>query len=64
MTSLKDVPNGELRPEKSELQLADMRIRDLETELEQARQEIARLRRELESLLPSSRRTDETSPPG
>lgn len=45
----KDVPNGELVPEQSELQLADIRISELERELEAARDEIARLRQQIES---------------
>lgn len=44
MSEIKDVPNGELKPELSELQLADIRIQKLETELKQARAEIARLK--------------------
>ena len=40
----KDVPNGELVPEQSELQLADVRIKELERQLQDARNEIARLK--------------------
>lgn len=47
---IKDVPNGELMPEQSELQLADIQIADLERQLEAARQEIARLEQELACL--------------
>jgi predicted nucleic acid-binding Zn-ribbon protein len=45
----KDVPNGELVPEQSELQLADVRIRELERELQEARDEIARLKQQIET---------------
>lgn len=44
----KDVPNGELVPEQSELQLADIRIQGLERELQEARNEIARLKQQIE----------------
>ena len=44
----KDVPNGELVPEQSELQLADIRIKELERELKDARDEIARLKQQIE----------------
>lgn len=44
MSEIKDVPNGELKPELSELQLADIRIEKLEAELKVARAEIARLK--------------------
>ena len=49
----KDVPNGELAPVSSELQLADIRIKDLEMQLQAAQQEIAKLREEL-ALAPAS----------
>ena len=52
--SLKDVPNGEMVPDQSELQLADFRIKELERQLEAARDEIARLKQELGSSAPSS----------
>jgi predicted nucleic acid-binding Zn-ribbon protein len=45
----KDVPNGELVPEQSELQLADIRIKELERELQDARDEIARLKQQIEA---------------
>jgi uncharacterized small protein (DUF1192 family) len=45
----KDVPNGELVPEQSELQLADIRIRDLEQQLQAAQEEINRLKQQLSS---------------
>jgi predicted RNase H-like nuclease (RuvC/YqgF family) len=51
---IKDVPNGELVPEQSELQLADIRIADLERELQAARKEIARLEQELARRQPAS----------
>lgn len=43
----KDVPNGELVPEKSELQLADIRIQDLERQLKAAEEEISKLKEQL-----------------
>jgi polyhydroxyalkanoate synthesis regulator phasin len=51
--SIKDIPNGELVPKQSELQLADMRIKELERQLEVAREEIARLREEVASSRPT-----------
>ncbi|WP_164854739.1 MULTISPECIES: hypothetical protein [unclassified Devosia] len=51
---IKDVPNGELVPEQSELQLADIRIADLERQLEAAQQEIERLKQEVASLRSSA----------
>jgi predicted nucleic acid-binding Zn-ribbon protein len=51
----KDVPNGELVPEQSELQLADIRIRDLERQLQAAEEEIHKLKAQLSSVrTPSS----------
>jgi predicted nucleic acid-binding Zn-ribbon protein len=49
----KDVPNGELVPEQSELQLADIRIKELERELKDAQDEIARLKEQIELGQPS-----------
>jgi len=53
-TSAKDVPNSELVPEQSELQLADVKIDELERELQSAQEEIARLKAALESSRPPS----------
>ncbi len=45
----KDVPNGELVPAQSELQLADIRIRELEKQLAAAQEEIKRLKAQVAS---------------
>ena len=52
--SAKDVPNGELFVEQSELQLADIRIQSLERQLKDAEDEIARLKQQLASSQRSS----------
>ncbi|MDB5624071.1 MAG: hypothetical protein JWR39_2634 [Devosia sp.] len=49
MDGIKDIPNGELVPEQSELQLADLRIAELERRLREAEEEIARLQQQLGS---------------
>lgn len=46
----KDVANSELAVERSELELADIRIGELEQQLMAAQAEITRLREELASL--------------